>query len=287
MQRLAALLVIWLAACAPTRPANPALWEMRGPHGQHGWLLGTMHALPPHLGWRTGKIRAALAASDELMVEAAGIADASEPRRIFLAMGRAAAPVPPELRIDPAHRPALAALIARSGQDPAQLAGLKTWALALTLGQVAQRGGDDLDAANGADRALLADHGAARVVELEGVTAQFQQFKRLPEATQRRLLGAVLAGQANAGAELAMLARAWARGDVAAMERTTREGLLADPELRAALFTTRNQAWAGPISASLKAGHHPFVAVGAAHMLGPDGLVALLSARGYRVTRVE
>lgn len=287
MRRLAALLLIWLAACAPTRPANPALWEIRGAHGQHGWLLGTMHALPPHLGWRTQRIRAALAASDELMVEAAGIADASEPRRIFLAMGRAAMPVPPELRIDPAHRPALTMLIARSGQDPAQLASLKTWALALTLGQVAQHGGAELDAANGADRALLADHGAAQVIELEGVTAQFQQFDRLPEAAQRRLLGAVLAGQASAETELTALAHAWARGDVAAMERTTREGLLADPELRAALFTTRNRAWAGPISASMAAGHHPFVAVGAAHMLGPDGLVALLAARGYRLTRVE
>lgn len=287
MRRATALLPLLLAACAPPTPASPALWDVRGPHGEHGWLLGTMHALPPRLAWRTARVEAALHASDRLVVEVAGITDPDAPRQIFAALSPAPVAVPPADRVAPGQRAALAALIARSGQDPARLAGLKTWALALTLSQVAEHGDGAISAAHGADRSLLDEHGSAQVEELEGIPAQFRQFDRLPEAAQRRLLAIVVAGAPDAAGQLAALARAWAHGNLAALERTTREGLLADPELREALFTSRNRAWLGPISASLQAGHHPFVAVGAAHMLGPEGLVALLAGQGYRVTRVE
>jgi len=38
----------------------------------------------------------------------------------------------------------------------------------------------------------------------------------------------------------------------------------------------------------LKTGGGPcFFVVGAAHMVGPDGVVAILQKRGYTVTRVE
>jgi len=53
------------------------------------------------------------------------------------------------------------------------------------------------------------------------------------------------------------------------------------------LFTGRNRAWSGRIAAMMEQGARPFVAVGAAHMAGPEGLPALLLAKGYRVARVQ
>jgi uncharacterized protein YbaP (TraB family) len=63
--------------------------------------------------------------------------------------------------------------------------------------------------------------------------------------------------------------------------------MLADPVLRHQLYLGRNHAWEAAITAAMTHGQKPFVAVGAAHMAGPDGLPALLAAHGYRVTRVE
>jgi uncharacterized protein YbaP (TraB family) len=287
-RRTALLLALLLAACAPQRVAHPALWEVTGPGGQHGWLLGTMHVLPPRLGWRTATISQALSASDTLVVEAAGIEDAAATRATFNRLARANAPVRLDQRVDPALRPALTELLHTAGADPERLAELKTWAAALVLAQLAEAGEhSDLDAANGADRVLLASHGMARVVELEGVAPQLAQFDRLDEAAQRRLLATVITDAPKAPAELQRLAEGWARGDTALIEGETRRGLLADDHLRAVLFVERNQAWAGRLTGLLAAHRPVFVAVGAAHMAGPDGLVALMAARGYTVRRVQ
>ena len=72
----------------------------------------------------------------------------------------------------------------------------------------------------------------------------------------------------------------------ACIEASTREGFLADPALRAALLTGRNNRWAEAIIPLLEQSPRPLVAVGTAHLVGPDGLVALLEARGYRVRRI-
>jgi uncharacterized protein YbaP (TraB family) len=65
------------------------------------------------------------------------------------------------------------------------------------------------------------------------------------------------------------------------------DGMLADPELKAALLTDRNAVWAERIAALYQTKARPLVAVGAAHMAPPGGLPELLAARGYKVRRVE
>lgn len=275
-------LLLVISACSPTpRNADPALWRVEDGHGHTGWLFGTIHSSDRPLEWRTPKVGAAFDQAGAIMVEVGNLADEAEVAATFARLARSEGEPPLSARIAPSDRPALTALLKKAGRADGDFAGLDTWAAALTL---ARAGAKDDDARNGVDRSVIAAAGKRPVVELEGAAAQLGLFDALPESEQRDLLSAVVV---EAAAPERDLAKSWRTGDMAAIEQETRSGLLADPELREVLFTGRNRRWTARIAQAVRSAQKPFVAVGAAHMAGPDGLPAMLSAQGFTVTRVE
>ncbi len=280
-----------LAGCAPSEaerdwPApSPALWAVSGPAGEPGngvapvaWLFGTIHALPGALEWRTPALTASLARSGVLVVEVAELGDSAAAAEAFALRSRSPG-LPPLLeRVPATDRPALAAALESAGLSERAFAGVESWAAALQLANGLRR----YDSANGVDRELIGD--ARRVIGLESFDRQFALFDALPPEAQGHLLVAVAR---EATAEQDERIAAWLTGDISALVSFGEDGLLADPVLREALLLTRNRAWAERIAALIEAGERPFVAVGAAHMPGPEGLPALFAARGYAVRRVQ
>jgi uncharacterized protein YbaP (TraB family) len=94
LRLLALTVAVALAACgAPGRewPAPaPALWVVTGKNGEHGWLFGTIHALPDGVEWRTARFERAFAQADVVLVEIGNLADAGEAQRTFAAYSRGA-----------------------------------------------------------------------------------------------------------------------------------------------------------------------------------------------------
>lgn len=290
--RLLAVLAasLLLAACGVKReealpPPSPALWHVTSPDGQHeGWLFGTIHSLPDGYDWRTPKLDAALDEAGILLVEIANLNDRGELATTFTRMSRT--PGQPDLsqRLSPAARRKLPGLLAASGMKDSDFGDVESWGAALMLAQASA--GDDAGE-NGVDSALIAQFPASRVGELEGMTAQFGVFDSLPEKEQRDLLDLVVTDAEDTPAQRKRDALAWRSGDMKAIAAQMSEGLLADPELRQALLVNRNRDWLGKVEAAITAGKRPFVAVGGAHMAGPVGLPALLTADGYTVERIQ
>jgi len=281
-------LALLLSAChgeGDRRPAAPALWQVAGPHGERGWLFGTVHALPPGLAWETPAIDAALAGADRLVLEIAEPGDGAAARRAFLRLAATAGQPPLAERLPPRLRPQAARLAADAGLDRQASRRLEDWAVALTLARAGDRQAGRSTAA-GVEPGLRRRARGLPLVGLETAAGQLGLFDRLDGAAQRALLAAVVAESADRGLAERLIG-AWARGDVAAIADEASRGLLADPRLRAALLVERNRRWAGGIEAMLRADGRPFVAVGAAHLAGADGLPALLAARGWTVRRVQ
>ncbi len=282
---LALVLPLFLVACGtPTDPANPALWQVDCPDDRTGWLFGTVHALERPAEWRSEKIDKALAEADLLMVELADPDNAAASAQVWERLAKSPGHAPLSSRVAPAARKGLATALEHTGLEDDDFAEIETWAAALTLAQAASR---ELDSANGIDRAVISASAGKRIEELEGREAQLAIFDQLPEKEQRDLLAAVVADAARGKDEGAALAAAWRRGDMRTIELETGRGMLADPELREALFTGRNQRWTVLLLAAMKRGDRPFVAVGAAHLAGTEGLPAMLRGHGCTVTRTQ
>lgn len=269
---------------AEAAPPDPLFYEIASPQGEvEGWMLGTIHALPNGTEWRTAAIDRVIKQSDLLLVEIADLEDRSKIAITFGELATTEGLGPLEARISPELHDELAAIVARSEFPSFSFANTESWAAALMLARVDAYG----DPANSVDAALIRDFAGREVRGFETARGQLGLFDQLAADDQRELVEGTVrewqAAQSNPG----QLTRAWLAGDLAALEHATTEGIMADPELRETLLVGRNRAWMGPLTEVLEGPARPLVAVGAAHLVGPDGLAAMLEAGGYRVSRIR
>ncbi|MFM7403275.1 MAG: TraB/GumN family protein [Erythrobacter sp.] len=294
MRRTARIIIplLLLASCgdAPrdtagdNPPPSPLVYEIASADGiAEGWLIGTIHALPSGTQWRTPAIARIIDEADLLVVEIAGLENGSAIASTFAALARTRGQPLLAERLPPDLRPQLETLIERGSLNEASFADTETWAAAIALARVDATG----DPANGVDRALIEAFSGRPVRELEGAPAQLAIFDRLTEAQQRTMLASVVRESERTRKDPTRLQRAWLAGDSVVIEQSTQEGFLADPVLREALLTGRNRRWASALAPVLAKAPRPLIAVGTAHLVGPDGLAALLAAQGYRIRRLS
>lgn len=124
------------------------------------------------------------------------------------------------------------------------------------------------------------------ILELESIEYQLQMFDRFSDKLQEEMLVASIASYYTEDSGIDDLTEMWATGNEEQLLKLT-ESTSSNEELNKALLTDRNAPMVDKITGYLNdsASKGYFVVVGAAHMLGENGIVPLLEKQGFTVTR--
>lgn len=289
LMRTLALLVVAATSAAPTCAASDGpVWSIHRPGGGTVYLAGSVHVLdtarsrlPPAFdsAWRDAE-RVVMeldmddldpAAAASFLAAHATIGD-GENLRTLLGAERFA-------RVDTQAR--------ALGLSLDSVAQLEPWAVALALTQL-QLVKLGLDPAQGVEQQLTerARAEGKPIAGLETIDEQLGVLDGLSSMDQARFLELTAGESDSMATELDGILTAWRRADTAALERLLLVEYERLPTLYGPLVTDRNRRWLPQIEALLARPDDTLVVVGTLHLVGPDGLLALLKDRGLVPTPV-
>ena len=282
----AALAAFVLALAAPVAAsAKPPVWTVHGASGGVAVLFGSIHLLPPGLDWRPTTLDAAVAGADEIWFELPINADSD---RLADATSRKRGALPPDRHLLALLTPDQAEMLRRAAATldcaPDALDRMQPWMAELTL-SVADDTKSGGTAFNGVESQLQAITPLpVRRHAFETADQQIGFLAGAPVKDQLASLAWTLHEIEDDPASYRRVVDEWMAGDLARLKIDAIDPLLTvSPALYQRLLTERNRRWAKQVAARLKRPGRIVVVVGVGHMVGPDGLPALLRGQGLEV----
>jgi len=280
----AAGLALALVVAAPAS-AKPPVWIVRGPKGATLVLFGSVHLLPPGLDWRPPELDAALAGAGELWFELPINADTDNEANVA-AQARGA--LPADAHLLDLLGPDEALRIRRAADalhcEIVALDRMQPWMAEYTL-SVAADAQSGATAFNGVEEQVQAI--AALSVRRQAFETAKQQIDFLAGAPLKDQLASLDWTISEIDTDPASYRRVvdeWMAADVAALARDAIDPLRSiSPTLYQRLIAERNRKWVKTLVQRLKGRGEVVVVAGVGHMLGPDGLPALLRRKGFAV----
>jgi uncharacterized protein YbaP (TraB family) len=151
----------------------------------------------------------------------------------------------------------------------------------LNRGYTLQRGADAVSTEQ--------EQGSAKQVRPFDTVEDLMRFlAQLPQDVEVQYLEDVIDGQVKPAADSRTLQQAWEEGNLDLMAKWLVDDMRRHrPQLYDVMLKNRNEAWARALTVEMRGNGVELVNVGALHMIGKDGLPALLKARGFEVERVQ
>jgi uncharacterized protein YbaP (TraB family) len=283
LARCVIALLLWLPAVAI---ADPALWVVKDADTTI-YLFGTVHLMPKDASWHYPALDHALADSQTLFLELTDDNPANIAELVLRLGMDTAHPLTSQLSESEAQRLRTLANTAGVPGGMQTLNIMRPWLAALTL-SLAPLKNAGLDPEQGVDKRLkaqmIADH--KPVIGLETAEQQIRLLADMPRAVELGLLRSSMRDADQGTIKLREMIAAWKAGDPDAIDRVgTAEIRTQEPKLYQVMLVQRNKAWATRITILLQ---HPgtiFIAVGAAHLAGPDSVQVQLRTMGLEAVR--
>lgn len=173
---------------------------------------------------------------------------------------------------------------AELGIDMQVVQPMKPWFVALTMLAVKlQRMG--LDPKLGVDHHLAerAKRDRKPTSGLETLEFQLGIFDQLSKREQELMLRETAGELERIDKNVKEIVESWLKGDGERLAALLLAGMRQYPELQQKLVIERNRRWSEEIAKLLKQGSNAMVVVGAAHLVGKEGVIDMLKARGFSV----
>jgi hypothetical protein len=287
IRRIAAALAFVLLATTTVAQAKTFAWKATGKGGTI-YLMGSIHVMSESFYPLNPALEAAFKDAD-LLVEEVDLADMLDPIAQLGILSRGM--LPSNQSLDKVLSPTTLALVQKTAGDLGDVGGplmrFKPWMLAIALqGMELMKAGFDPEL--GLDKHFYDQAKAAgkAVQGLETTEFQISRFDTMTMEQQDRMLAQTLKELATEAATVGTLGDAWKAGDVATVERLALDDLKSDPLMYQRLLVERNRNWMPRIEALFARRGRALVVVGAAHLVGPDGLLAMLRAKGYTIEQL-
>lgn len=281
---LTALLLLQIDTTAQAR--NFA-WKISGRDGAV-YLVGSVHLLTKDFYPLHSALQAAYRDSD-LLVEEVDIAEMTGPasQMAMLQKGMQPSSSPLEKVLSPSTMALLQKKATELNLPIDALKQFKPWMIALTIEAMQwQKAG--YDPQYGLDMHFFqqAKKDNKAVQGLETVEYQIARFDEMSPELQDHLLAETLKEMDTEQQSMARLIEAWRTGDAPAVEKIVLKDLQQEPQLYQRLLVERNKNWMPKIEALFARRTRALVVVGAAHLVGPDGLLAMLKAKGFKIEQL-
>ena len=263
--------------------ADPAFYRINKGNEQH-WLLGSIHAGKPSLYPLPDPVERAWQQSRALVMEVDMTHISQEQWQEMGAITRLVdgKTLKDHLPIDLYRRTLIAA--GQNGLNESMLAPLRPWFAAITLTQAAlERTGYRGEYGVDQHFAKRANDGGKPIVGLETLLEQLGYLASVGD-NQTLMLESTLDELPELEKGFAEVMAAWQNGDQATLINLLKEEM-APPKLQAwleqTLLAERNRNW---VKKWPGLPNESFIVVGALHLYGEQGLLALLEQQGWRIT---
>jgi uncharacterized protein YbaP (TraB family) len=170
------------------------------------------------------------------------------------------------------------------GIDMRLLNPMKAWFAALTLIAIKLQA-IGLDPSLGVDRYLATEakrHGKP-TSGLETLEFQIGLLDQLSKKDQELMLRETVGELDLLDQNINDIVRSWIDGNDALLAKLLLAGMMEYPEVHQKIVVERNRRWLPEIEKLLQQGSGAMVVVGAAHLVGQDGVIEMLKAKGYSV----
>jgi uncharacterized protein YbaP (TraB family) len=268
-----------------SRGRAASVWKVTSESGNVLYLAGSIHALKSTDYPLPSAYNRAFDASDRLVCEVDPKA-LDESSKGLLKAGEYSKSDSLKNHVDPRTYDYLRRLFKLMDVPENKFARYRPWFLSLMLQEPALRG---MSETLGVEEFLMrrAQANAKPVQGLESAREHADIFLGLTDRqSEAMLLMMFIPADRGSGSAGSALADAWRRGDADADTRVFMDGFRDFPSLADRLLTNRNRKWIPKIEGYLRSGKTYFVVAGAAHMGGPNGVLALLRQRGYRIEQL-